>query len=283
MKKSALLFLLIANTFIVQSQVREIGIFAGGSYYVGEINRSHFSQQQAAFGLIHRKDLKNNRVSIRFNLMYNQLKAVDFKSGNPDQISRNLSFKNSIIEFGPVVEVDFFDFIPGQDNTETAGYGTPYFFGGISLIRSDPKAQNSNGKWVSLQPLMTEGQNTAFNTKKKYLRNQIVIPFGMGVKVNLSHHICLSFEYGLRKTFSDYLDDVSGLYPDLKYMEENRPEAFPFSENIKEVFDDNGYLVPTIDHSGLQRGNSADKDWYMVSGISLTYELFNDSSCPKWK
>ena len=75
-----------------------------------------------------------------------------------------------------------------------------YFFGGINYMHMDPKAQY-NGEWISLQPLGTEGQETSFNSQKKYSLHQIVLPFGIGIKVNLSHHSCLSFEYGIRKTF----------------------------------------------------------------------------------
>ena len=271
--------------FEAKSQIKEIGFFGGGSYYIGEINRSHYAQQQPAAGIVYKKNFLNKRTSLRLNLMYNQIKAEDFKSGIGSQINRNLDFKNSIIEFGPVLEVNFFEYIPGQDNVEIGGYGTPYFFFGASLIRTNPKAKfrtDYDGDWLALQPLGTEGQETSFNPQKKYSRNQIVIPFGLGVKVNLSHHVCLAFEYGIRKTFTDYIDDVSGLYPDLDLLELERPEAVPFSENHKEEWV-NDVDLNDYDYSGLQRGNSADKDWYMVSGIVLTYQFFSDSSCPKWK
>ena len=276
MRKITCFILLVLTTFFSYSQIKEFGIFAGGTYYIGDLNRVHATQQDFALGGIYKKDMPNNRVSLRFQLMYSQVKSSDYNSGISQQINRNLSFRSSVIEFGPVVEVDFFPFVPGQNNPEKGSYGTPYFFGGINYMRMNPKTKY-NGEWVELQPLGTEGQETSFNLQKKYSLNQIVIPFGIGVKVNLSHHSSLSFEYGMRKTFTDYLDDVSGLYPDLNKLQ---AESGPLAAELS----DRSFNPEGINQSsyGLQRGNSTDKDWYMVSGIVLTYEFFNDSSCPKW-
>ena len=255
------------------SQVKEFGLFAGGAYYRGELNRTHFSQTDYAIGGIFKQDFPNDRISLRFQLLFNQVKADDFKSGNIQQLNRNLSFKSSVVEFGPVLEIDFFKFHPGQNNTAKAAFGTPYFMGGINIMRMNPKARY-NGEWIELQPLGTEGQGSSLTTApKKYSLNQIVIPFGIGIKVNLSHHSSFSMEYGFRKTFTDYLDDVSGLYPDLSALD---PLARELSDRARnpEGINQSSY--------GLQRGNPADKDWYTVFGFSITYEFFSDSTCPSW-
>ncbi|MEC8616761.1 MAG: DUF6089 family protein [Bacteroidota bacterium] len=257
----------------VTAQVKEFGLFAGGAYYRGELNRTHFSQSDYSIGGIFKQDFPNDRLSLRFQLLYSQVKADDFKSGNTQQLNRNLSFKSSVIEFGPVLEIDFFKFHPGQNNTAKAAFGTPYFMGGINIMRMNPKTRY-NGEWIELQPLGTEGQGTSLpNAPKKYSLNQIVIPFGIGIKVNLSHHSSFSMEYGIRKTFTDYLDDVSGIYPDLTAL---NPLARELSDRARtpEGVNQSSY--------GLQRGNPADKDWYSVFGFSITYEFFSDSTCPSW-
>ena len=257
----------------VTAQVKEFGLFAGGAYYRGELNRTHFSQSDYSIGGIFKQDFPNDRLSLRFQLLYSQVKADDFKSGNTQQLNRNLSFKSSVIEFGPVLEIDFFKFHPGQNNTAKAAFGTPYFMGGINIMRMNPKTRY-NGEWIELQPLGTEGQGTSIaNAPKKYSLNQIVIPFGIGIKVNLSHHSSFSMEYGIRKTFTDYLDDVSGIYPDLTAL---NPLARELSDRARtpEGVNQSSY--------GLQRGNPADKDWYSVFGFSITYEFFSDSTCPSW-
>ena len=279
--KNIILLLIIFTTFSVESQVKEFGFFSGTSYYIGDINRNHFSQQDLSLGLVYKTDFPNDRISLRFHLMYNKLKANDNKSEVEEQLVRNLGFKNSVIEFGPIIEIDFFKFHPGQNNKKESYFGSPYFFGGINFMRMNPKA-NIDGVWTELQPLGTEGQGTILRNKnneivKKYSRNQIIIPFGFGVKMNISHHLCLSVEYGMRKTYTDYIDDVSGLYPDLIELGNQAGELSAQLSNRSESFEG-------INNSayGLQRGNSSDKDWYAVTGIILTYEFFKDVICPKW-
>ena len=141
----------------------------GGVYYRGELNRTHFSQTDYAIGGIFKQDFPNDRISLRFQLLFNQVKADDFKSGNIQQLNRNLSFKSSVAEFGPVLEIDFFKFHPGQNNTAKSAFGTPYFMGGINIMRVNPKARY-NGEWIELQPLGTEGQGSSLTTAPKNIR-----------------------------------------------------------------------------------------------------------------
>ena len=277
--------LILLLTFIISvtaiSQVNEFGFCSGAGYYIGDLNKSHFSQQDLCFGLVYKTDFPNERVSLRFHLMYNKLKASDIKSGIESQIYRNLEFKSEVIEFGPIIEIDFFNFHPGQNHTDQPDFGSPYFFAGINYMRMNPKGK-LNGEWVELQPLGTEGQGTILRNDnneivKKYSKNQIVIPFGLGVKMNITHHLSFSLEYGMRKTFTDYFDDVSGLYPDLIALADESIQAAQMSDR-------SGYPQGLNDSSfGLQRGDASNKDWYAVSGITLTYEFFKDIVCPKWQ
>ena len=93
--------------------------------------KQNISAKLTTLGGIFKQDFPNDRISLRFQLLFNQVKADDFKSGNIQQLNRNLSFKSSVVEFGPVLEIDFFKFHPGQNNTAKAAFGTPYFMGGI--------------------------------------------------------------------------------------------------------------------------------------------------------
>jgi len=277
--KNLILLLPFIISLTSVSQVNEFGFFSGAGYYIGDLNKSHFSQQDLCFGLVYKTDFPNERVSLRFHLMYNKLKASDIKSGIESQIYRNLEFKSEVIEFGPIIEIDFFNFHPGQNHTDQPDFGSPYFFAGINYMRMNPKGK-SGGEWVELQPLGTEGQGTILKdingTVEKYSRNQIVIPFGLGLKMNISHHLSFSLEYGMRKTFTDYFDDVSGLYPDLELLAAVNPVAAQMS-------DKSGFPLGLNDSSyGLQRGDASNKDWYAVSGIIITYEFFKDVVCPKW-
>ena len=153
----------------ITAQVKEFGLFFGGAYYRGELNKSHFGQTDLSLGAIFKKDFPNDRVSLRFQLMYNRVQGDDFKSGVVQQINRNLSFKSDVIELGPVMEIDFFPFHPGQNNAALAAFGTPYFFGGINYMRMNPKALY-NGEWMSYARNGRSGYFTNF-TKEIFIKS----------------------------------------------------------------------------------------------------------------
>ena len=49
------------------AQVSEFGFFAGSGYFIGDLNKSHFSQQDLSLGAIYKTDFRNERMSLRFN------------------------------------------------------------------------------------------------------------------------------------------------------------------------------------------------------------------------
>jgi hypothetical protein len=115
----------------------------------------------------------------------------------------------------------------------------------------------------------TEGQgSTVSNGNKPYSLTQIGIPFGLGLKYSLLKKFCIGLEWGMRKTFTDYLDDVSTVYPDPIIIEaESGPVAAALSDR---TYKDPGQVV---NNTGLQRGNSHTKDWYSFAGIFITYKI----------
>lgn len=275
--KRIIISFLIGFTTIVSAQTPEMGVFIGNTYYIGDLKPySHLSQQGFVFGGIYRNNLPNNRVAFRLNFLYGTVRGSDFKSGIEQQVKRNLSFKSSIIEIGPVIEVNFFPYIKGQYQTNKEGFGTPYFFAGITYMRMNPKAEYE-GEWIELQPLSTEGQGTSQNDNKPYALSQISMPFGIGAKLNVSPRLALSIEYGIRKTFTDYLDDVSGLYPNQTLLAQ---ESGVLSAELSDRSSNPEGINNT--NYGLQRGNPNNKDWYSFSGIMLTFSLVKKSSCPTW-
>src|SRR5262249_33712591 len=98
------------------------------------------------------------------------------------------------------------------------------------------------------------------------------IPFGFGCKFNLSSKWLLGWEVGFRRTYTDYLDDVSKTYPDFKAIGEL--QAMTFSDRSGEVNGGKYLAVP-----GDTRGNPQDKDWYIFSGISLALRIIPPKPC----
>ena len=138
-----------------------------------------------------------------------------------------------------------------------AGVSIAYFF-------FDPKAEG-----VALRDLGTEGQNVGFNGRSRYLTSQFSLPFGFGFKYSLNKRLGVAVEWGIRKTFTDYVDDVSTTY----YLD---GEAIN-PNNVAEIMSD-----PTMNHKPYEaRGNPSTDDWYVFFGATLTYKfkLGRDKSC----
>ncbi len=71
----------------------------------------------------------------------------------------------------------------------------------------------------------------------------------------------------MRKTYTDYLDDVSTTYADKAILSENGVLAVILSDRSPGASNDN--------FIGKQRGNSRDTDKYMFAGITLSFRLGN--------
>jgi hypothetical protein len=245
----------------------ETGFFGGGSYYIGDLNPGkHFIYSKPAFGFIFRYNL-TKRYSMRFNATYGNVYAYDSKSSDPFQQERNLNFHSQIMELAFGMEITMFNYNINNMKDPI----TPYFFYQVALAKINPMA-DYNGNEYTLQNLGTEGQGTSLSDRDPYKLTQLTIPLGIGLKFNFRPRLAMSIEYGIRKTFTDYLDDVSGNYVD--------PDVLSAA---------NGSLAgelsdPSLGHSnfsnvGFNRGNSGNKDWYTFFGVMITFKPFKNDIC----
>jgi len=246
----------------------EIGFMGGGSYYIGDLNqKNHFIYSKPAGGIIVRYNL-STRHSMRFTASYGQVHGEDAASNQAYQQNRNLSFSSSIVEIAAGFEIDLLRYSINDMRFPIS----PYLFYEIAYFRMNPIVKNESGDEISLQELGTEGQGTFLNSKKPYSLNQISIPLGIGIKFNLKKRIAVSFEYGIRKTFTDYLDDVSGEYVNLTQLAELRgPLAAQLADPSL-----NTHSATTL---GLNRGNSNTKDWYVMYGAMITFKPWRKDIC----
>ena len=103
----------ILSTLSIQlsySQINELGVFIGGSNFIGDVgSTSYISPNQLAIGGIYKWN-KSPRHSYRISLTYTDLKGDDAKSDDPRRLQRDYSFTNQIIEFSGGLELTFFDF-----------------------------------------------------------------------------------------------------------------------------------------------------------------------------
>jgi len=212
------------------------------------------------------------------------VEADDYTSGFNTE--RNLNFRSNILEFSTQLEFNFFPYEVGNNDFPF----TPYVFLGLSIFSFKPQgklltAVNYKNEqyppgWVDLQPLGTEGQGTKFySDKKPYSLLSSAIPFGMGIKWNIFKQTSIGLEYGLRKTFTDYLDDVSTTYASTEVLlsEKSALSAAMADKRLSKNQE-------TTDNTGFQRGNSKNTDWFAYVGMTISFRIkTRDERCPAYE
>ncbi|MFN9597085.1 MAG: DUF6089 family protein, partial [Bacteroidota bacterium] len=243
------------------AQSYEVGFFGGVSTYKGELQQSLFDYRQSkpAVGVLIRKNL-NNHWAQRIALNFGTIAASDSKSDEGFKKNRNLSFRSRVLDIHYLIEFNFFPY----QIANPATFFTPFVFAGINVFQFNPQAE-FKGEWYDLQPLGTEGQGTSsYPDRKKYNRVQVGIPIGGGLKFKISRRFGATIEAGARRTYTDYLDDVSTTYADKSVLLAANGELSAF-------LSDRSLDGQSIDNTNRQRGNASDNDWYMFTGISLNY------------
>lgn len=270
---------------VSNAQYSEVGILGGISFYMGDLNPDMpFRDFRPAGGLFYRYNF-NDRFSIRAAAHLGYLVGRDASSNDPAQLERNLSFETWLFDFSVTGEFNFFKYAPG----DMRHWITPFLFGGISMFKFNPRAE-LNGEMWELQPLGTEGQGTThYPDRQKYSLFNAAIPFGLGLKVNLSKTFSVGLEWGMRYTFTDYLDDVSTTYADIDVVQAERGDIARALSNRSLTRDAvTGEFVPLTDQqlqdfTGRQRGNSTNNDWYSFVLISVSMNIkAKPEKCPAY-
>ncbi|HTI09735.1 MAG TPA: DUF6089 family protein [Puia sp.] len=257
-------FLLVGMLLPLLSQAQwHVNLFGGFSNYIGDLQSKAYTTQQShgAFGVGLQYDL-NSHFSILGNGSYANVGASDAYSRQADLRARNLSFQSRIYEGNFLLEYNLLDL-----NEHKL---TPYAFAGVAIYHFNPYAYDTLGKKIYLKGLSTEGEGLAqYPDRKPYSLFQFAIPFGGGIKFRITDNIVLAYEIGLRKLFTDYLDDVSTKYVDqATLLAAKGPRAVEMAYRGDEVKGGAGY--PT---EGTIRGGSKYKDWYYLSGIRVSIGL----------
>ena len=284
MKKMRFLLALFLMLFFVQdlsAQFRygyfRAGISTGSTNYLGDLDDDltfRFTKMGVGLNATYRF---NPFMTARLGFYQGWARASDSVSTNFARNRRNLHFRTPIREVSGTL---VFDFIPTDRSYVFRPPYTPYVFAGISVFSFNPQAQ-LNGRWYDLQPLGTEGQWLQGGTTQypePYKLTQVAIPMGAGVRFSLSRNFDLEIETGFRKTFTDYLDDVSGLYPDLQELRSQMGEtASILSDPIdRGLYPEGGEAVNGI------RGDRTQADWYIYTCVRVSY-IIDWVKCPQFR
>lgn len=221
----------------------------------------------------------SNYFALKANLTYGRVSGSDDLTDEPYRSFRNLSFFSNIYEFNINFEGAFQQEQVGhryrlRKVRGMKGYEIySYAFVGAGVFYFDPRT-TYNGKIYRLQPLGTEGQGL-IASRKKYSLIQFCVPIGFGFKYTIDRNWGVGVEFGLRKTFTDYIDDVSTTYFDFQNYSGYDPSALPLQNRSNEADESNFYTGGTVTGPGQQRGDPRDKDAYMFATFSLHYKLRN--------
>jgi len=225
-------------------------------------------QTRYDFGAYARRKF-NQDFSVKAQLAYIRIQGADALSTNPGRVGRNLSFFNNLIELGAHGEYYFYQ---NNDMSRGSGLGRKkkridfksYIFGGLAGFYNNPKTMYQGSK-VKLRPLQTEG--------KKYKAVQLAIPIGAGFVYTINRQLKIGFEFDLRKTFTDYVDDVSTVYV----------AGAPAVANRRDEVTDPYLPHPDNYAAGQKRGDPKHKDFYMTTGVTVGYALKGKNSFYKAK
>ncbi len=217
-------------------------------------------------------------ISISADFYWASLSGNDNLTKEYFRNNRNLHFKSKITELDITAEYMIVKERVGgiyrlRGVQRQSFYEKNYFFfGGIGVFHFNPKAFHE-GKWHELQPLGTEGQNVS--QKNRYKLYQICIPFGIGSRYYWDEHWGVGIKAGVRKTFTDYIDDVSTVYYDNNKIIQTNGYIAGYLADPSKSSRDNDPKNNYVTNAGQQRGDPRDKDSYAFVTVSIHYKIRN--------
>lgn len=223
MKKFLFYTIALFLSFNSQAQIHEIGIFAGGINYIGDVGPTNYiAPNNIAFGALYKWN-RSKRHSYRFSYTQGKVESNDLNSDAPNRNLRGYKIKNNVKEFSVGLEFNFLDFDLHQSDFAFS----PYVYSGLStFIYNETFVINKE-------------------SKIDYQHYSFAIPMTVGIKTKIAQQLVLGMEVGARYTFTDNLDGSN-----------------PKNKNFET----------------LKFGNLNSNDWYVFSGITLTY-TFGKNPC----
>ena len=282
-----------ANNFSVSKSKnrKEYVIGIGAANFLGELGGANqigtnfvkdleFSTTRPSFQLGMRYKFAK-RFAVKGGFYYQLVSGADRLTAEPYRHNRNLSFRSHIFELSAQAEFYITKEQQGHKYKIKNAKGIrnydfqAYVFLGVGGFFYNPQAKYG-GHWVSLQPLGTEGQGLP-GGPKKYKRVSLCIPYGIGMKYALTKDWAVGLEIGMRKTFTDYIDDVSTDYYDKAALLAARGEvAVALADpSLAHYPIELGGNATGADQTaaGQQRGDPKDNDAYMFINVTAAYKI----------
>ncbi|RED21949.1 hypothetical protein BD847_3438 [Flavobacterium cutihirudinis] len=226
MKKIFNLLLCFFPFITLNAQINEIGVFLGGSNFIGDVgSTTYINPNKPAFGVLYKWN-KSPRHAYRFSYTQSTIAGNDIDSDETGRNKRQYRFENNVKELSAGLEFNFFDFNLHDYHTKI----TPYIYTGLSFFLYDGLYRDKQDPKNAI-----DGANSS----------TFAIPMTLGIKSNVTPHFVIGAEVGARYTFTDNID---GSNPDTS------------NTNI------------------IKFGNLNNNDWYVFTGVTLTY-TFGQKPC----
>jgi len=185
MKKIILFIAFICITTTSKAQINEVGLFVGGSNYIGDIGPEYYIYPNNIMGGVIYKWNMNPRIALRGTFTFAQISSNDNNATNRGRNLRGIRFTNSIKELAVGVEFNYFEYnISDYDKTYT-----PYLLLEIAAFNYNVVAGETSPGVYQYNP-----------------KTSFAIPFGIGYKTKLFNDFAIAFEIRARYTFEDDID-----------------------------------------------------------------------------
>lgn len=284
------------SQFSINTNLMEAGFTLAPSNFLGDLGGN--KGKGGAF--LKDNNISNTRILIsghisvrasdwlygRFAASYGNIGGDDAKikgTGGMEEArkTRNQNFRSRIAEAYLAAEIYPTVFLE-NDPSSLFHKLRPYAVAGLGVFHFNPEGKDPlNGDWIKLQPLHLEGEGfQEYPDRKNYNLTQVNIPLGIGIKYYTSERVSISLEALMRKTFSDYLDDVSTTYidPNLFFQHLDQATAIVATR----MFDKS--VGAANRNAGEKRGSPTNKDSYYAVGFKISFRLsgngYNSLRCP---
>ena len=271
----------------------EVGINIGPSFFLGDLgghsgkgttfikdlNFSLTKVMKGAYVAVYPNEWLGMRVAADIGKLEGKDDIIDTKGVNELwRKQRNLDFRSNISEAYIAAEV-FPLMLLNNYHDDYKPRLRPYGVIGIGVFHFNPQGSltdaNGNKTWYDLKPLHTEGQGfPEYPQRKDYSLTQLNVPMGFGAKYFISDRVNISMEVLHRKTFTDYVDDVSTDYIDPVYFDKYlSPENAALAKQIHDKVI--GIVTPAVSRyaPGTQRGDPRQNDAYFTVFLKFGVRL----------
>jgi hypothetical protein len=245
------------------------GSYTNGSHFVKDYNVIS-TRYCLSVGLRYKP--YGSRFAAKAMLSFAEVSGSDDNSKDVIRQNRNLNFQSPIIELSVQAEYYLINgatknryTISGLNSRKKKTKLSIYLLAGVGVFYYNPQ-EWYDGKWYSVRQYHLEGQGMP-GGPKQFSNYSVALPIGLGYREEVSKRFTIGLEFGIRKTFTDYIDGVSGNYYDATKLTK------AYGPTAAALADPNLGRIDGATMAGQQRGNPKYKDTYMFLTVNVGYKL----------